>query len=329
MNGGGFMLDQFLDTQFIACTLLRNAIENNKLSHAYLIDTNNCEEANDFVMAFVCSIFCNNHYTNKDFSECKSCNLCNRIRNNNYPELKVIESDSLVIKKEQLLELQSEFSRSSIEGNYRVYIIKDCDKMNKQASNSLLKFLEEPVEGVIAILLTNNFNKLLSTIISRCQLIRLNRVQSFCKNSAFENFALLCSNNKSLSVDSILEDESNKELFDTVISFIDYLEENKLDVLLFIKNMWYNKIASREDSILAFLLMIYFYYDVLKRKVGYDQYFYCDYLELIDKIGNMNSISGIIKKLEIVIYGLEMLKCNLNVNLLMDDIIIQLCDLEV
>lgn len=327
LNGGGFMLDQFLATQFIASTLLKNSIQNGKLSHAYLIDVNDCEDADDFVMAFVCSIFCDNHYTNQKSSECKSCNLCNRLKNHNYPELKVIETDSLIIKKEQLLELQTEFSRSSIEGNYRVYIIKDCDKMNKQASNCLLKFLEEPVPGIVAILVTNHFSKVLSTIVSRCQLIRLNHVYSFEKTSAFENFALLCSKNKA-SMEFILEDESKKELFDTALAFIDYFEENKLDVLIFMKNMWYNKISSREDSILAFLLIIYFYYDILKYKIGYEQYFYCDCLEIVKKIANKNSISEIIKKLDIIIYGYEMLKCNLNVNLLMDDIVIQLNDVE-
>lgn len=321
------MLDHFFDTQFIASTLLKSSIQNGKLSHAYLIDTNDYEDAYDFVLAFVCSIFCSNHYTNQDYSMCKSCNVCNRVRSQNYPELKIIETDSLVIKKEQLLELQSEFSRSSIEGDYRVYIIKDCDKMNKQASNCLLKFLEEPVDGIIAILLTNHFSKILSTIVSRCQLIRLNNIQSFKESSAFENFALLCSKNKS-SMESILADEMKKELFDTVLTFIDYFEENKLDVLLFLKNMWYDKISSREDSILAFLLMIYFYYDVLKMKIRYEQYFYCDCLDLVGKIANRNTVSEIVKKIDIIIYGYEMLKCNLNVNLLMDDIIIRLSNVE-
>ena len=75
--------------------------------------------------------------------------------------------------------------------NDRIYIIKDCDKMNKQASNSLLKFLEEPVPGIIAILMTNHIGKLLDTIISRCQLIRLHRVVSLNANSALENLALI------------------------------------------------------------------------------------------------------------------------------------------
>ena len=48
--------------------------------------------------------------------------------------------------------------------------------MRLEASNSMLKFLEEPEDGIIAILMTNNINNVLSTIISRCKVIKLNFV---------------------------------------------------------------------------------------------------------------------------------------------------------
>ena len=143
------MFDDFKDSQHIAYSLLINSINNDKVSHAYLIDGNNNEDAFDFVMSFVKMLLCINHYSNYD--NCDGCNQCKRIDDHNFSEVKIIESDSLIIKKEQLLELQSEFSRIGIENNKRVYIIRDCDKMNKHAANSLLKFLEEPEKGIIAI----------------------------------------------------------------------------------------------------------------------------------------------------------------------------------
>lgn len=319
------MFDDFISSQPIVYSLLKNSIMVNKLSHAYLIDANNNEEAYDFVMSFAKMIVCQYHYTNLEHEECKKCGICHRIDNSNYPEIKVIETDSLVIKKEQLLELQSEFSKISIEGNYRVYIIKDCEKMNKQAANSLLKFLEEPVDGVVAILLTNHFSKLLSTIVSRCQVIRLISYANFCKESTLKNFAVLsCDNKEDIRV--FLEDDSREELLSVVLSFVDYYEENGLDVLLYMKKLWYNKIQSREDAISAFLLMLYFYYDVLKYKVGLDNYVFCSNLDVISRVASMNSIGQIVNKLEIVNYGYEMLFANLNVNLLLDDVMIRLGD---
>ena len=278
------MLDEFKKSQEVAYSLLNNSIQNGKLSHAYLFDANNDEEAFAFILSFVQTIICPNHYTN--FDCCNGCNICHRIQNNNYPEVKIIESDTLVIKKEQLLELQTEFSRSSIEGNYRVYIIKDCDKMNKQASNCLLKFLEEPVQGIIAIL-------------------------SCDSKTTIVNF---------------MNDESKKNLINCVLSFLDYLEDNGLDTLIYMKKMWYNKVQNREDALSSFLLMIYFYYDTLKCKLGIEDYFFLDQIDLINKCAQMNSLENLIRKIEVVVYGYEMVRCNLNINLLMDDIVIRLGD---
>lgn len=317
------MLDDFKNSQFIAYSVLNNAIKNNKLSHAYLIDANYYEESFDFVLSFVKTILCGNNHSNQS----DDCSLCQRIQNNNYPELKIIETTSSVIKKEQLLALQSDFSLSSIEGNYRIYIIKDCDKMNKQASNCLLKFLEEPVPGIIAILLTNNFSKLLSTIVSRCQVIRLNNTVSLKDYSTLENLALVsCDNNKSFS--EFLKDETKIELINSVISFLDYFEENGLDSLLYMKNLWYNKFPTREDVGLAFLLLIYFYYDLLKYMLGNNKYFFCDKVDFIEKCANVNSIDSVLHKIDVVSYGFEMINYNLNINLLLDDIVIRLGDVH-
>lgn len=318
------MLDDFKDSQFVAYSLLVNAIKNDKLSHAYLFDTNGFEKSFDFVLAFVKTILCNEHYINSVV--CDTCNLCQRIQHNNYPELKIIESTGSVIKKEQLLELQSDFNLSSIEGKYRIYIIKDCDKMNKQASNCLLKFLEEPVDGIIAILLTNNFNKLLSTIVSRCQVIRLSNDIYLNASSSLENLAYLKTCDET-NFNNFVEEGTNLELVLNVLEFLDYVEDNGRDALIYIKDLWYNKFLSREDSKTAFLLMIYFYYDALKCKLGSDNnYFFSDKKENVKKISQLNSLTILLNKIEIVCYAYEMINYNLNMNLLLDDIVIRLGD---
>ena len=317
------MLDDFKESQDIAYSLLTNSMLNGKLSHAYLINANHYEFAYDFVLAFVKSIICEHHFVNS--IQCSDCNKCMRIQDNNYPEVKIIEPDSFVIKKEQLLELQSEFSRTSIEGNYRVYVIKDCDKMNKQASNCLLKFLEEPVPGIVAILLTNHITGVLSTIISRCQVINLANQRTLNGKSTLENLAMLRCNQKN-AISTFTQDEHNQELVHSVLEFLNYFEENGIDILIVMKNMWYNKIQSREDFELAFLLILYFYYDVLKYKLELKNYFFSDQESFIQRVANYNSIDSLIQKIEVANYGVDMVKFNLNLNLLIDDIVIRLGD---
>lgn len=316
------MLDNFKNDQFIPYTIITNAIKNNKLSHAYLIDGNNYEYAFDFVMSFVKTIVCEDNFTYTS-DKCSLCNICMRIDDGNYPEVKIIESDNMIIKKEQLLDLQSSFSRSSLEGNKRIYIIKDCEKMNKQAANSLLKFLEEPVENVVAILFSNNISSILSTIISRCQFIKLNNIKHVNANNTIENFAFSVCNNKS-DIDNFLNDESKNKIISDVVSFIDYFEKNDLDVFIFLKKKWFNNFLSKDDNLLAILLITYFYYDVLKYKYNITDFYFVEYDYLIKEVAYNNSILTILNKIELCYNKYDDLKYNLNLNLFIDDFLIRL-----
>lgn len=312
------MFDDFVDSQDVAYSILKNAIDSNKLSHAYLIDANGSSDAKRFVMSFVKVIFCKDSYTN--YNSCGECSKCRRIDNNNFPEIKIIEPDGLVIKKDQLLELQEDFSLSGIESDKRVYVIYECEKMTAQASNSLLKFLEEPNEGIIAILVTNNFNKLLSTIISRCQIIKLKKDSVSLGDSALVNFSLLYGDGN----EEFLYDEKYSDMINAIIDFVDYYENNGIDVIIYMKKFWHSYFKERIDNIMAVDLLINFYYDVLKLKCGRDNLFYCDYVDSLNNVVTINSIESIIHKLNVCIDTFEMLKCNLNVNLLIDNMVLEL-----
>ncbi len=78
------------------------------------------------------------------------------------------------IKVEQIRELQRQFSFFPENGKYKVAIIDEAEKINKQAQNALLKTLEEPNAFSVIILVVKNDKKLLPTITSRCQKIKFN-----------------------------------------------------------------------------------------------------------------------------------------------------------
>ena len=86
-----------------------------------------------------------------------------------------IEPDGEMIKKEQILALQQEFSKTALVSGPRIYVIKNVEKMNQSAANSLLKFMEEPLSAnVFGFLLTENIDRVIRTIISRSQVIHMN-----------------------------------------------------------------------------------------------------------------------------------------------------------
>jgi len=76
------------------------------------------------------------------------------------------------IKINSVRNLKRSSSMTSVEGSWKVFLIFDADQMNEEASNSLLKTLEEPTEKTLLVLTSSEKDRLLPTIISRCQLVR-------------------------------------------------------------------------------------------------------------------------------------------------------------
>jgi DNA polymerase-3 subunit delta' len=90
-----------------------------------------------------------------------------------------IAPEQTIIKKDQVLSLQEEFSKTSLSKGYRAFVIEDIDQLNQASSNSLLKFLEEPSgHKTIGILFTNKPQAVLDTIKSRAQIFYLPRPET-------------------------------------------------------------------------------------------------------------------------------------------------------
>ena len=104
---------------------------------------------------------------------CEQCIDCQKVLNHQYADIIEIDGEEESIKKKHIENIQETFKKSSLEGKAKVYILKNVEKTTKEAMNALLKILEEPTEGIYAIFTTKNINRILPTIISRCQVIEL------------------------------------------------------------------------------------------------------------------------------------------------------------
>lgn len=307
------MLDKYKDGQPVAYQMMTNAIINNKISHAYLFDSNGNPDAFDIVLSFVKEIVL------LDCDDSSRTNVIKRIDDDNYLDVVCIKPDGLWIKKNQIIDLQNEFNKKSIEGRKKIYIIKSAEKMNVQTSNSILKFLEEPIDDIIAILIVDNINLVLPTIISRCQVIKLNKREF--SDSSISNFRYLFNSFKYLNY----SDDKISEFISDVIEFVNFFENNNLDTIIFEKSLWHNKFKDREDDLLAIELMINFYYDLLKYITNNKALFYKDKISEIDSISKINSISSISKKIYVLDGVKNKLLKNMNINLLIDKMIIDMC----
>ena len=295
--------------------LFDKAIKNNKLSHAYLFDSYNNSNSLDVVLSLCKMIMCEN-----DDYFCDNCSVCNRISHDNYTDVKIIRPDGNYIKKEQIIELQNSYSMISIEGKKRIYIILDCDKMNTSTSNSLLKFLEEPYEDVIAFLVTNNVNKVIDTIKSRCQVLKLVNEEYGNLNSIGKIANLVVKTREEF--DNFINDENNINLINDVIEFIEYYENNGLDVLIYVDKMLNLKKRSRDDVNFIFDMLINFYYDIILLRNGQDIKIFNDYVDILNVVDKLNSDDKLLKKLSILLEYKEYIKFNVNIGLLFDSLII-------
>jgi len=289
------MFEEYRDIQKEFYDLIyKSVVVNKKISHAYLIDNFGYSKVNSLVLSFAKLLLCEEHKINTN--SCGKCNICESIDNGVDEHIKIIKAvdNGLWIKKEQLLELKEEFSKKTLDGLSKIYIIEEAEKLNASAANSLLKFIEEPEDGIIAILVTNNRYKILPTILSRCQIY-------------------------SLKKDMIDIDMTNyQELFD----FIMNLERNGEHSICYINDLWHSKYKTKEEFLDNFTKLENIFLDLIDYKVNKNTNF-SEYIEDIDYIISRNSEKNLVHKLTIMSNCKEMVQHNANLGLLMDKFIIE------
>lgn len=284
------MFEVFRDKQPLFYEEIIKCIRNNKISHAYMIETNNYNEKDELILAFIKMLFCESH--NINLNNCCECNICHLIDNNTLSDFMIIEPDGSWIKKDQVLEIKEKFKTTSFQNRPRIYLIKQADKLNKQASNSLLKFLEEPEGNVIAILETDNRYKVLETIRSRCQIYTL---VNKTKVREFNDYDLL------VSIIKLLEEKKKHS-----ISYLPIILENDYHN----KDFWNN----------IFKEMIDIYENAIRKNENLN---YNDYGEILDFVINYNSTSIMIHKINILFTTISRLDYNLNIPMMLDQFIIE------
>jgi DNA polymerase-3 subunit delta' len=160
--------NQFAEQPVVA-DLLSRSLKNGRLAHAYLLSGPRGAGKKRIALHLAKSLFCERLAGDA----CGECLSCRRIEAGNHPDVHVVSPDGTSVKIDQIRSLRREMTMRAVESVHKVYIIEHVDRMTTQAANSLLKFLEEPPFGVLALLLTENSHAVLPTILSRCQQIAL------------------------------------------------------------------------------------------------------------------------------------------------------------
>lgn len=307
------MLDDFKEEQPIAYKIFKNAINKNKLSHAYLIEANGYSKKNELAYAAAKYILCDKHHTN--IKEGHACPFCSKSKENQL-DIKIIKPEGLIIKKKQMEDLQKEFSTKSIDSNKKIYIIEEADKLNTSSSNAILKFLEEPEEGIIAFLVVDNMYQLLNTIISRCQIVNL-------QNNEIKNYE-----NTYEKINFLLHEEIDSDLIENTLSFIDYLEKNGISTISHIQRLIGNYL-SKENLLQVLDIMTWFYKDCLNLKMNLKIEIYNSFYDKIEEIKNKNEIEILCKKIGTLLDIKENILYNANTSLQLDMLVKKFSEVKI
>lgn len=269
--------------------IIKKYIKKDKINHAYLLETNT-EYRIDIAEEIIKKIFMD---YNKDINDLKL----------NY-DIQILKTTNQFIKKEEILELKEKYMTKSIYNSKRVYIIEEAEKLTSSSANTLLKFLEEPEEDIIAILITNNKNNVISTIVSRCQIIR-----AFTKKN---NYKL------------------DEEYFNEILSFALSIDEKKEQTIAYINNFNLKDLTDRNNLIEFLNNLLYIYADALHLKLGLEgNYFDDSFVNSINIIAEHNDIFNLKIKINAINECINRAKYNTNIRLLLDKLVILMSGVDI
>ena len=180
-----------------AITLLKGAIDQDRVSHAYLFTGPNRVGKRTLAVDFARALNCNaKDVTASGWADlqpdvpCGQCSACDRIARSNFADVQIITSATqtskdadtkaaqrrVMIGIDLIKDLQSDAILEPYEGRAKVFIVEEANRMSPDAANALLKTLEEPPSSVHIILTSPSADQLPETIVSRCHLVRMRPV---------------------------------------------------------------------------------------------------------------------------------------------------------
>ena len=255
----------------------KRILQKGTLGHAYLLEGPTGSGKKDFSIWLTQVIFCLDK--DEDLNPCLQCYQCQRIYDQQHPDIIKVEADGATIKIDQIRDLTMRLSKTSMEDEGQVVIIDEAEKMTTGAANALLKLLEEPEEKTILLLLTVAKNRILPTIISRCQEIKFKPLsQQECyfqllgKNIADQAAQILSYITQDIQeAQDFYEDYDFQSILNKMTSYYEYLSQKNDMAIAYLQSDLMPVLKNRESQELAWEILTSIYRIELKENIGSTQ----------------------------------------------------------
>lgn len=165
MSGPNALIERGLIGQDSVRSFLKNALTENRLSHAYLFLGAPGSGKLDAAYALAQGALCPQ-------GGCGACDDCVRVARHTHPDVHLLQPQSAQgYLVGQIRELIDDLQMAPIRSSRKVYLIDEAEKLTAATANAVLKSLEEPPDGVVFILLATTRDAVLPTVLSRCQVV--------------------------------------------------------------------------------------------------------------------------------------------------------------
>lgn len=204
--------------QEIPYNIFKNALENNRFFHAYLLSGPTGTPIFE-IAKFLSKCLLNNKHELKEEDNI----ISKTVENRTYPDLIIIDTKKEQVKIDDIRRIEDKFSQTSINQlGIKIYIINLIENLRPNEANALLKFLEEPLDNTYAILTTENEYSILPTILSRTEIVRFSSVN---KNDLIDLCIKLGVNKKDAEILTFFQNDAS--MIKEEIENEDYLEVKK------------------------------------------------------------------------------------------------------
>ncbi|MCM8760692.1 MAG: DNA polymerase III subunit delta' [Candidatus Omnitrophica bacterium] len=248
-----------------AVSFLENSIANRRISHAYIFYGPKSVGRKLAAVNFAKALNC----LSLSAVPCDSCASCKKIDASSHPDVSVlkVKADSYSIKIDDIRTLIRDIALKPYEARKKVYLIDGANSLTEEAANAILKTLEEPPTDSVLILITERLWGLLPTIVSRSQVVKF--------------FALAVETVKDVLVNHYGIDNTRAHVLaclssggiEEALMYQDdkFFEKRRLFIDAIVNKAFFNwdfDRTSREDFKWYLNIMLTWYFDILRYKVG-------------------------------------------------------------